>query len=48
MFSETRFVEIMEHVCKKSDDVDTSKFDSLKDLQFKVGRNFLNMLSFDI
>ncbi|KAI6224416.1 Calcium binding EGF domain protein [Aphelenchoides fujianensis] len=33
--SETRFVEIMEHVCKKADSVDSDPFDGLKDLQFK-------------
>ncbi|KAI6171417.1 hypothetical protein M3Y97_01042100 [Aphelenchoides bicaudatus] len=33
--SETRFVEIMEHVCKKFDSDDSSKWDSLKNLQFK-------------
>lgn len=35
-FSETRFIEAMEHVCKKFDSENSGQWDSLKDLQFKV------------
>lgn len=38
-FSETRFVEVMEHVCKKFDSDKPDQFDSLKDLQFKVSNS---------
>jgi len=33
--SETRFVEIMDQICKKFESEDSSQWDSLKDLQFK-------------